>query len=145
MGYDLPIYHIRRKIEEVDENFQDEAHIIYVNAEIQTDTELGRLIHDLNCKKAEDMYSEVLAKRVSELKETPEGVGIMCREMDELYCEGIIVGEKRGEKRGKIEAKKDMAISLAKEGMSIEKIAEIAKESVQLVKMWLDGSASLAK
>ena len=40
LGYGLPIYHINKKIEEVNENFQDEAHIIYVNSKKQEDTEL---------------------------------------------------------------------------------------------------------
>ena len=35
---------------------------------------MGRLIHDLHCKHADDMYSEVLARRVRELKETQKGV-----------------------------------------------------------------------
>ena len=68
--YGLPIYHIDRKIEEVSENFKDEAHIIYVNSKKQEDTELGRLMHDLHCKNAEDMHSKILADRVYELKET---------------------------------------------------------------------------
>ena len=38
LGYGLPIYHIDRKIEEVSENFKDEAHIIYVNSKKQEDT-----------------------------------------------------------------------------------------------------------
>ena len=70
LGYGLPIYHIDRKIEEVSENFKDEAHIIYVNSKKQEDTELGRLMHDLHCKNAEDMHSKILADRVYELKET---------------------------------------------------------------------------
>ena len=41
--------------------FSDDSHIIYVNAAIQDDTRLGRLMHDLFCKHADDMYSEVLA------------------------------------------------------------------------------------
>ena len=40
------------------------------------------------------MYSEILAERVRELKETQEGVDIMCREMDEIYREGQRYGEK---------------------------------------------------
>lgn len=71
LGYDLPIYHIDRTIRELGEDFQDEAHIIYVNSRRQEDTELGRLMHDLNCKNAKDMYNKVLADRVYELKETP--------------------------------------------------------------------------
>ena len=53
--------------------FQDEAHIIYVNSRKQDDTELGRLMHDLHCKRADEMHSPVLAKRVHELKETQKG------------------------------------------------------------------------
>ena len=56
--------------------FQDEAYMIYVNSGRQDNTELGRLMHDLHCKNAEDMHSEVLAKRVYELKETQEGVDL---------------------------------------------------------------------
>lgn len=63
LGYGLPTYHVDRKIEEAGEAFKDEAHIIYVNSKIQDDTELGRLMHDLHCKNAEDMYSGVLAER----------------------------------------------------------------------------------
>ena len=38
---------------------------------------MGRLIHDLHCKNAEDMYSRILADRVYELKETQEGVKLV--------------------------------------------------------------------
>lgn len=95
LGYDLPIYHVRRKIEEVGKNFGDEAHIIYVNSSKQDDTELGRLMHDFHCKSAGDIYSKVLARRVYELKETQKGVQHMCREMDKIYSEG----ERRGRKQ----------------------------------------------
>ncbi len=69
LGYGLPIYHIKKKIEEVNADFQDGAHIIYVNSGRQDDTELGRLMHDLHCKDADEMYSDILARRVRELKE----------------------------------------------------------------------------
>ena len=98
LGLGLPVGHIGRKIEEVDQDFGDGSHIIYVNAAMQDEeTELGRLMHDFHCKDASEMYSEVLAKRVRELKETEEGVYSMCQEMDEIYNEGILLGEKRGE------------------------------------------------
>lgn len=58
------------------------------DVEIQQDTELGRLMHDFHCKDAEQMNSEILARRVCELKETQEGVEFMCREMDAIYHEG---------------------------------------------------------
>ena len=90
---DFQFYHVNRKIEEVSENFRDEAHIIYVNSKKQEDTELGRLMHDLHCKNAGDMHSKILADRVHELKETQKGVEFMCREMEQIYSEGIESGE----------------------------------------------------
>ena len=102
LGYGLPIYHIDRKIEEVSENFKDEAHIIYVNSKKQEDTELGKLMHDLHCKNAEDMHSKILADRVYELKETQKGVEFMCREMEQIYSEGIESGELKKAKASEI-------------------------------------------
>ena len=134
LGYGLPIYHIDRQIKELEEAFQDEAHIIYVNSRKQDDTELGRLMHDLHCKKADEMHSPILAKRVYELKETQKGVELMCHEMEKIYSEGIESGEKRGE----LKAKKETALSMAEEGMNIQKIARLVKVSEKDVQKWID-------
>ena len=100
MKMNLPIYNIRRKIVNTGKSFEDKECILYVNAKIQDDTRLGKLMHDLHCKKADEMYSKVLADRVRILKETPEGVKLMCKEMDEIYNWGVKNGEQRGEQRG---------------------------------------------
>lgn len=141
LGYGLPIYHIGRKIKEIDEGFPDESYIIYVNSSHQDDTELGHLMHDFHCKSAADIHSEILAKRVYELKETQEGVDIMCHEMDKIYSEG----EKRGVEIGEMRAKKETALTLAERGMTASDIAEIVKVSVKLVQEWLSGSVNLAR
>lgn len=57
-------------------------------------------MHDLQCRNAEEMYSEILAERVRELKETPEGLDSMCRETDEIYNEGIERGLRQGMTQG---------------------------------------------
>ena len=134
LGYGLPIYHIDRQIKELNEAFQDEAHIIYVNSRKQDDTELGRLMHDLHCKKADEMHSPILAKRMYELKETQKGVELMCHEMETIYSEGLESGEKRGE----LKAKKETALSMAEEGMNIQKIARLVKVSEKDVQKWID-------
>ena len=100
MKMNLPIYNIRRKIVNTGKSFEDKECILYVNAKIQDDTRLGKLMHDLHCKKADEMYSKVLADRVRILKETPEGVKLMCKEMDEIYNWGVKNGEQRGEQSG---------------------------------------------
>ena len=153
LGYGLPIYHIEKRIKETDAAFGDEAYIIYVNSRRQEDTELGRLMHDFHCRDAKDIHSEILARRVHELKETQKGVGFMCREMDAIYREGEMRGELRGEKRGEergrikgqAEKAKEMALSLANMGISAEQIAEAAKVSVNLVQEWLSGNKGIAR
>ena len=62
LGYGQPQYHVRRTIDEVGETFGDREYLLYVDVSKQdTDTELGRLMHDLLCPRAEDMYSPILA------------------------------------------------------------------------------------
>lgn len=150
LGCGLPLSRIERTIGETGEEFADGSHIIYVNAAMKDEkTELGRLMYDFHCKDADEMYSEVLARRVRELKETEEGVYSMCQEMDEIYNEGMMrgerIGEKRGEERGitigeergEKKAKKATAISLAEMGLPVEQIARGVKESVSIVQEWL--------
>lgn len=128
--YGFPIYHIDRHIKEADDSFQDEAHIIYVNSRKQEDTELGRLMHDLHCKNADEMHSPVLAKRAHELKDTQKGVELMCHEMEKIYSEGMESGE--------LKAKKETALSLAEMGLSVEKIAKAVNHNVNEVQKWID-------
>ena len=132
----LPIYHVDRIIQETGEPFGDEAHIIYVNSKKQEDTELGRLMHDLHCKNAEDMHSKILADRVYELKETQKGVEFMCREMEQIYSEGIESGE--------LKKAKASALSMAADGMKVDKIAHYLNVSAQMVQKWIDESMSVA-
>ena len=102
------------------------------------------------------MYSRVLAERVRILKETPEGVEHMCKEMDKLYNEGvefgkelgkeqgIAIGEARGKEQGiaigERSMKKEIVLSLSEMGTSVEKIAQAVKESVSRVRKWIDES-----
>ena len=142
LGDDLPIYHIGRRIDETGAEFGDESHITYVNGgRREEDTELGRLMEDFHCRDPKDIHSEILAERVRELKETQEGVEYMCKEMDKIYSEG----EQRGEERGEMKKAKEMALSLAEMGIPVEKIAQAAKVSAQVVEEWLSGKVNIAK
>lgn len=145
LGYDFPIYHIDRHIKEADDSFQDEAHIIYVNSRKQEDTELGRLMHDLHCKNADEMHSPVLAKRVHELKDTQKGVELMCHEMEKIYSEGMESGEKRGIEKGELKAKRETALSMAEEGMDVKQIARLIKVNEKDVQKWIDETLCVTK
>ena len=102
LGKNQQIYHINRRIEETEDIFSDAEHIIYVNSKIQDDTDLGRLMHDFHCKKADEMYNEVLADRVRELKETEKGELEMCKELEELYAEAEQQGRAEGRTEGRV-------------------------------------------
>ena len=80
----LPIYHINRMIEEMAKPFGDEAHIIYVNAQIKDETALGKLMHDFSCTDPNQMNYPVLAQRVRYFKEDTKGVTNMCRAIEEM-------------------------------------------------------------
>ena len=141
LGYNLPINHIQRRIKETGEIFQDGQHILYVNSKKQDDTELGRLMHDLHCKEADKMYSNVLSARVQQLKETEEGVNQMCQELEEIYNEGVEKGEQfgflRGEQSGKLKAKKETTLALLEMGMSSEQIAKAVNLSIETIQNWI--------
>ena len=82
------------------------------------------------------MYSEVLAARVRQLKETPEGVEYMCKEMDRIYGMGEEQGramerkntererKKAERERKKAEIEKNRADSLEKKYILLEQKLE---------------------
>ena len=126
LGYGLPIYHIDRQIKELEEAFQDEAHIIYVNSSIQDETKLGKLMQDFWCKRGEEMNYDVLAERVSFFKEKKEGVNQMCEILDEV--------KEEGKNEGKIE----LLVDLVKTGvLSISEAAKKIKMSEEEFKKYL--------
>jgi hypothetical protein len=82
IGQALPLYHVTRKIEETGQDFADGSHIIYVNGAYQGDHPIGKLVHDMKCKHADEMFYKELADGVSHFKEEG-GNGKMCREVEE--------------------------------------------------------------
>lgn len=80
----LPMYHIDRVVQETGGLFGDEAHILYVNAQIKDSTALGQLMHDFSCTSAAEMHYPILADRVRYFKEEQEGVATMSRVFEEI-------------------------------------------------------------
>ena len=83
------------------------------------------------------MHSKILADRVYELKETQKGVEFMCREMEQIYSEGI--------ENGELKKAKASALFMAADGMKADKIAHYLNVSVQMVQKWIDESMSVTK
>ena len=141
LGYNRSISHIQRKIKETEDIFQDGQHILYVNSKKQDDTELGRLMHDLHCEEADEMYSNILATRVHQLKETEEGVNQMCQELEEIYNEGeqfgFLRGEQSGVQKGELKKARETTLALLEMGMSVEQIAEAVNLSIETIQSWI--------
>ena len=128
----LPIYHIKSYIEETKEVFEDERNVIYINASYKdTTTELGKLIHDMNCTKAGDMLNNVLQDRMKQLKESAEGVSDMCALMEELQEKGRLEGIEKGRLEGIEQNKREMAVNLLKLNMPKEQIAFVTGLSIE--------------
>lgn len=118
--------------------FDDGTHIIYVNAEINDDTELGRLMHDLKCERVEDMDNKVLANRVDYYKNKTRGIYEWWDDIDEWSLRDIEKGKKQGEQLGlitlickKLVKGKDIAtiaLELESEYDEIASICEIAQD-----------------
>lgn len=71
----------------------------------------------------------ILASRVHELKETEKGVREMCRDMEEIYSEG--------KEEGGQEKAREIVLSLAGMGMTIEQIVKAVKMPMEVVQGWI--------
>ena len=127
--------HIQRYGED-GEAFEDKVHIIYMNANKEDETPLGKLMHDLRCENHEDMYYEVLKERVRYFKQKEGGKKIMCDMMEKLEKRGEKRGEKIGEKRGiKIGEMKSLIQILLKKfpGMNFEWVKECNEQQIEKI------------
>ena len=108
LGKRNPLYELARVIKGHGHSFNDGAHIVYVNSSIaDTETPLGRLMHDFRCARPEEMYYDVLAERTGRFKTSEEGVIGMKSAWEqfkeefkeEVIAEGIAQGMERGEEK----------------------------------------------
>lgn len=128
-----PVYVIQNMNLTLGQPFGDGAHILYVNGQYRGDSDIGRLMHDFNCTKAEDMNFELMAERTRYLKENPKGVSDMCKVMEELRVESFT----EGREEGKVEQAKATALKMSQKGMSIDEISELVGFSIKTVTEWL--------
>ena len=123
IGKGKPLYRIERKIEEINELFDDGEHIIYVNgADKDVSTALGKLMHDFFCTDPDDMHYKELADKVRYFKEDRKGVAAMCKVMEDMRNEAV--------EKDRIQN----ALEMLKDGLSIEKVAKYSRLAIERVK-----------
>ena len=106
MGEGQEVYSYLRTEEHSGKRLHDGTHIIYVNGATRSKTEIGKLVHDLLCRNAAEMYFEVFKKRVSQFKNSEEGRRIMCKAVEEF-------AERRAAE-SKAEGKRETMFAMAK-------------------------------
>lgn len=122
-GMDEPVYQIERINLAIGKPFEDGEHILYVNGEYRGESRIGKLMHDFNCTRADDMHFELMADRTRYLKENPRGVSEMCRIMEDMRNESIQ------------EEKRMIVKRMLSDGiLTLEKIAEYSGLSIDEVK-----------
>ena len=118
MGGGVPVYHVDRVVKETGKNFDDEAHIIYVNGAYRDETPIGQLMHDFSCKNPSDMHYKILADKTRYFKEDEKGVAAMCKIMEDLIDS----------------EKKEIAVRMLEDGeLSFEKIAKYSGLTLEQV------------
>ena len=136
-GRGIPLYHIERRIEEMDYTLLgDGAHIIYVNGEYRNiEHPVGSLMHDFNCKEAKDIVNPLLAEEVRYLKETEGGRSQMCKLLEEMRNEVAAEAKAEGRAEGKAENAVSTALKMLARGRdSLEEIAELTGLSLEEVR-----------
>ena len=107
-GAKLPMYHIERVITELNQPFNDAAHIIYVNGEYREDNALGLLMQDFFYSDPAKMHYPELAKRVDFFKHDQKGVQVMCEIMEKFGKELLAEGRAEGLDEGRTQTAIDM-------------------------------------
>ena len=127
----LPLYNIRRRIDENAKCFEDGSRIIYVNSQRRDNTALGKLMQDLYCTEPKNLHYHEFAERMEFLKYSKEGEEKMtdvieeyaARKAEALAKEAVKEAAKKAAKKAeeKEQANRiELAKGLLSDGMSIE-------------------------
>ncbi len=123
-GQGKAVYPIERINLATGKSFEDGEHILYVNGEYRGDSAIGKLMHDFNCTKADDMNFELMANRTRYLKENPKGVSEMCKIMEDMRIESLKEVALRMLAAGKYALEEIASIS----GLSLDEVKKLKAE-----------------
>ncbi|MBR1741821.1 MAG: PD-(D/E)XK nuclease family transposase [Lachnospiraceae bacterium] len=131
----LPAYHVENTVKELDHApLGDGSHIVYINGQYRnTDTPIGKLMHDFFCKKAEDMLNPLLKERVHYLKETEGGKKDMCEIMEGLMEQRVREKQEILARKAIIRGKLTLEEIAEDYELPLEVVQEIAEDSQKAV------------
>lgn len=144
------VYEVEKCFKGTGVSYEDGIHIAYINAAVDDESDIARLMQYFKTADPEDMSQGALSKRVSFFKKDEEGgAGEMCDVSKEIYEmgreDGIAEGKAEGKEEGKaeglikggLEKAKKAALNFAKMGFSVEKIAAGVEVDEDTVRQWI--------
>ena len=108
MGGGKDAYSYSRREDDTGKTLGDGTHIIYVNGATRSTSDIGKLVHDLQCPDAAEMYFDVLSKQVSQFKKSDEGRRTMCRAFERVAERNKAEGERKGKRETMLATAKRM-------------------------------------
>ena len=132
------LYHVDRVIRETGEIVDNGFTEIYVNAEVDDNTDVAELMHVFVKGEAyDDAKFPVTSACKRKYKTTEEGVREMCevieRNREEGRAEGLAKGLAKGLVKGRAEERANLIVSMLKNKMKPEQIAQIAQMTVEQI------------
>ena len=121
----LPLYNIRRRIDENAKCFEDGSRIIYVNSQRRDNTALGKLMQDLYCTEPKNLHYHEFAERMEFLKYSKEGEEKMTDVIEEYAARKAEALAKEAVKEAAKEAVKEAAKEAAKKAEEKEQANRI--------------------
>ena len=105
----------------------------------ESQSEIGKLMHDFLCSNAAEMYFDILKRQVSQFKNSEEGRHDMCEAVEEFAEKIAVRREARGKREGKREGRREAVLALAKKLLAngklmLKEIAECTGLSLVQVK-----------
>ena len=134
------VYKVEKKFKETEVPYDDGVYVTYVNAEVNDDSEIAKLMDYFKTADPEDMSQGDLSARIHYLKCEEGGYQEMCEVSEEIYKEGIIEGKKEGIIEGKKEGKKETAFNMKSKGYPDATIADILDVGINVIQQWLYGN-----
>ena len=134
MKMGLEVYSFDRVDKNAGLDLCDGTHIIYVNGATRSESDIGKLVHDLLCRDAAKMHFDVLKNQVSQFKNSEEGRRFMCEAFERIEALGKREGMREGKREGKRETMRATAKRMLANGkLMLKEIAEYSGLSLAQV------------
>ncbi len=115
--------------------FGDGSHILYVNGKYRGEDAIGMLMEDFSCADPDQMNFEALAKKARFYKKDKEGIGNMCKILEEMKKEAA----EEAAQEAALSTARETALRMIKGGkLPLETIAEYANLPLEEIEALAD-------